>query len=70
MLAPVLVAYAILSFHHAHGLAQGLGGSCDEPQGASLTKEVARREAKNAFNEKAQPQKETEQAWSATYRAV
>jgi hypothetical protein len=30
-LGPVLVAYAILSFHGARGLAQGLEGSNNEP---------------------------------------
>jgi hypothetical protein len=31
MLGPVLVAFTILSFHCAHDLVQGLGGSCSEP---------------------------------------
>jgi hypothetical protein len=48
---PALVAYVILSFHHARSLAQGLSGGRDELCDASLPGDAARWEAKNAFKE-------------------
>jgi hypothetical protein len=35
-------AYTILSFHHAHGLAQGLRSACRELRDASLPKDTVR----------------------------
>jgi hypothetical protein len=52
MLGPVSMAYVILSFHQAHGLAQGLEGGRSELWDVNLRKDVARQEAKHAFNEK------------------
>jgi hypothetical protein len=43
---PVSAAYAILSFHRARGLAQGLGGNRGEPWDTSPPKDVARQEIK------------------------
>jgi hypothetical protein len=53
MLGPVSVAYAILSFHHAHGLTQGLRGGRSELWHTNLPEDAVRWEAKHAFNEKA-----------------
>jgi hypothetical protein len=58
MLGPISMAYAILSFYHARGLVQGLGGGHGKPWDASLPEDAARREAKNGFNKKAWAQKE------------
>jgi hypothetical protein len=44
---PVLVAFAILSFHHAHDSTQGLGGDRGEPRDASLPIDAARREVRH-----------------------
>jgi hypothetical protein len=46
----VSMAYAILSFHHVHGLAQGLGAAHSEPWGANLCEDAARQEANCALN--------------------
>jgi hypothetical protein len=53
MLGPVSVAYAILSFHRAHGLTQGLRGGRSELWHTNLPEDAVRWEAKHAFNEKA-----------------
>jgi hypothetical protein len=47
MFGPVSVAYVILSFHHAHSLAQGLGGAHGEPQNVHPLKDAPRREARH-----------------------
>jgi regulator of protease activity HflC (stomatin/prohibitin superfamily) len=60
MLGPVSVAYMILSFHHAHGLAQGLKAGHSEPRDANPPEDVARREVKHAFDEKMWAQRERE----------
>jgi hypothetical protein len=62
MFGPVSAAYEILSFHHAHGLAQGLEGARSESRYANLPADAARREADHAFNEKMRTQKERRQA--------
>jgi hypothetical protein len=51
-LGPISVAYAILSFHCAHGLAQGLGGSHGESRDADPPEDTTRQEAENSSNEK------------------
>jgi hypothetical protein len=48
----VSVAYIILYFHHAHGLAPGLGGARSTPQGVNLPEDTVRREVNCARNEK------------------
>jgi hypothetical protein len=40
---PISMAYTLLSFHHAHGLVQGLGGVCSELRSAKLPEDAARR---------------------------
>jgi hypothetical protein len=67
---PILVAYTFLSFHHAHGLVQGLGGAHRELRGTKLHEDAVRREASCALNEKVQAQKERRQAQSTTRRAA
>jgi hypothetical protein len=51
-LGPVLVAYAILSIHCAHGLAQGLGGSHGKPRDADPPEGMTRQGAEHSSNEK------------------
>jgi hypothetical protein len=50
LLGLVSMAYGILSFHHVHGLAQGLGAAHSEPWGANLCEDAARQEANCALN--------------------
>jgi hypothetical protein len=40
MFGPILVAYVILSFHHAHGPSYGLRGARSEPWDANLTEDT------------------------------
>jgi hypothetical protein len=42
LLESISAAYAILSFHHARGLAQGLGGARSVPRGANLPEDTVR----------------------------
>jgi hypothetical protein len=51
MQGPVLVAFAILSFHCAHDLAQGLGGGRGEPWGADLHEDAENLEVKCTSDE-------------------
>jgi hypothetical protein len=60
MFGLVSVAYAILSFHHAHNLVQGLRGTRSELWDANLPEDMARQEVSRAFNEKMWTRKETE----------
>jgi hypothetical protein len=53
MFCPISVDYVILSFHHAHGPAQGLGGAHSELWDANSPEDVARWEVNHAANEKA-----------------
>jgi hypothetical protein len=60
MLCPISVAYVILSFRHTRGLAQELEGGRSEPWDVNLPEDVAKQEAKHAFNEKMRAQREKE----------
>jgi hypothetical protein len=42
MLGPVLTAYMIVSFHHAHSLTQGLEGNRSKPRDVKPPKDAAR----------------------------
>jgi hypothetical protein len=70
MFGPISVAYVILFFHHAHILAQRIGGACSEPWDANLPEDVARQEEKHASNKKVWARKERKQARSATREVV
>jgi hypothetical protein len=50
-LGPVLVAFAILSFHCAHDSTQGLGCDRGEPWDADLPADAARWEGRHASSE-------------------
>jgi hypothetical protein len=67
-LGPVLVAFAILSFHFTHDLAQGLGGDRGESQDADLSMDVVGREARHATSEETRTWEERD--WHAAERAV
>jgi hypothetical protein len=54
MFGPISAAYTILSFHHTRDLAQGLEDGHSEPWDVNSPEDVARREVKHTFNEKAQ----------------
>jgi hypothetical protein len=44
------VAFAILSFHYAHDLAQGLWSGCGESQDVGLPMNASGQEARHASN--------------------
>jgi hypothetical protein len=58
MLGPISVAYVILSFHHAHSLAQCLKGGCGEMRDTNPPEDAVRREVEHASNEKVWAQRE------------
>jgi hypothetical protein len=61
------MAYVILSFHRAHGLAQGLRGTRSEPQDANQLEDTVRREMNQTSNKKVRARRERKQARSAAH---
>jgi hypothetical protein len=55
------VAYVILSFHRAHGFAQGLMSARSKMRDDNLPKDVVRWEARHASNEEVRTRREGEQ---------
>jgi hypothetical protein len=55
------VAYVILSFHRAHGFAQGLVSARSKMQDDNLPKNMARWEVRHASNEEVRTHREGEQ---------
>jgi hypothetical protein len=64
-LGPILVAFAILSFHYAHDLAQGLGAVHEELRDADPPGDAVGHKVRHASSEETQVWEETEREISA-----